>query len=509
MTYAELDAAVDRVARGAAGRGIERGDRVGIWAPNCAEWVLVQYATAKVGAILVNVNPAYRDARARLRAAPVGLPRAGRRAGVQDQRLRARWSRRCAATARRSSAWCSSTRPSWDELLAAGGRGRRRRAARARGDAVLRRPDQHPVHERHDGLPQGRDALATTTSSTTASSSASCAATPRPTASASRCRSTTASAWSWATSAATTHGACMVIPAPAFEPGATLRGGAGGALHLALRRADDVHRRARHARLRRRTTSTSLRTGIMAGSPCPVEVMRRVVDEMHMSEVTHLLRHDRDLAGLHADARRRPARAPRRRPSAASGPHVEVKVVDPDTGLVVPRGEPGELCTRGYSVMLGYWEDAGEDGRGDRRARAGCTPATWRRWTTRATATSSGASRTWSSAAARTSIPREVEEFLYAPSRRSRDVQVIGVPDERYGEELCAWVQLRDGRDARRRRRCASSAAGRIAHYKVPRYVHVRRRVPDDRHRQGAEVQDARGGVRRLGLETADAVKTA
>ena len=176
----------------------------------------------------------------------------------------------------------------------------------------------------------------------------------------------------------------MVIPAPAFEPRATLEAvAAEGVTSLygvpTMFIAELDHEDFASFDL------SSLRTGIMAGSPCPIEVMKQVVERMHMARGGHLLRHDRDLAGV---ARRRASTTRSSgawAPSGASGPHVEVKVVDPETGLVVERGEPGELCTRGYSVMLGYWERRPErDRRGRSTAPAGCTPATWRRWTTRA-----------------------------------------------------------------------------------------------------------------------------
>ena len=204
--------------------GIDKGDRVGIWAPNCAEWTLVQYATAQDRRDPGQHQPGLPHPRARVRAQPVRHPHARRRRVVQDHRLRRDDRRGARRAARRCEHVVLLGSADWDALLR---RRRRRRTAeragRRAGAARRRRPDQHPVHLGHHRLPQGRHAVATTTSSTTATSSASCAATPRPTGSASRCRSTTASAWSWATSARTTHGACMVIPAPASTRRATLR----------------------------------------------------------------------------------------------------------------------------------------------------------------------------------------------------------------------------------------------------------------------------------------------
>ena len=261
-----------RRARARSRLGLSKGDRVGIWAPNCAEWVVVQFATAKLGAILVNINPAYRTHELAYALRPVRLPAARRRAGVQDLATTRRWSTRSAPTCRDARARRLPRAPDWDDLLA---------AARDADVELARELDRRSTTRSTSSTRAARPASPrarrsrTTTSSTTATSSASAAATPRTTASASRCRSTTASAWSWATSAAITHGACMVIPAPAFEPAATLAAVAERALHGALRRADDVHRRARAPDFADFDLS-SLRTGIMAGSPCPVEVMRKV-----------------------------------------------------------------------------------------------------------------------------------------------------------------------------------------------------------------------------------------
>ena len=175
---------------------------------------------------------------------------------------------------------------------------------------------------------------------------------------------------------ATTHGACIIIPAPAFDPAATLRAVAAERCHLAVRRADDVHRRAGPARLRG-LRPVSLRTGIMAGSPCPVEVMKRVIAEMHMAEVA-ICYGMTETSPVSTQTRRDDDLERRTATVGRVLPHIEVKVVDPATGVTVPRGEPGELCTRGYSRDARLLERAGEDRRGDRRRRAGCTPATWR-----------------------------------------------------------------------------------------------------------------------------------
>jgi fatty-acyl-CoA synthase len=208
----------------------------------------------------------------------------------------------------------------------------------------------------------------------------------------------------------------------------------------------------------------------MAGSPCPVEVMKRVVSEMNMREVaicygmtetspvSTMTRPDDDLA---------------RRTETVGRvmPHVEVKIVHPETRLTVPRGEPGELCTRGYSVMLGYWQQP------DRTAEA-IDEARWMRTGDLATMDDDGylnvvgRIKDMIIRGGENVYPREVEEFLYHHPDIS-DVQVIGVPDEKYGEELMAWIIMRPGAAPLTAQAIREFCAGRLAHYKIPRYVHV------------------------------------
>ena len=392
-SYAQFAAEVDRVARALVASGLAPGDRVGIWAPNCAEWVLVQYATAKAGAILVNINPAYETAELSYALQPVRLPACSSPRARSRPRTTRPWSSRGAAravpTLERTSFLDS---PIGTALLATPAA--RRTAALPLASLAVRRPDQHPVHVRAPpAFPRARRCR-TTTSSTTASSSAR------------RCGYTERDrvcipvpfyhcfGMVLGNLACTTHGACMVIPAKAFEPLGRPGDRPGRALHRALRRADHVHRRARPSPTSPTSTCRTLRTGIMAGSPCPVEVMQQGHRAHAHARGHDLLRHDRDLAGVDPDQRRRRPRATRVGTVGRVHPHVEIKIVDPATGRVVPRGEPGELCTRGYSVMLGYWNNPEATAAGHRRAPAGCTPATWPRWTTTATSTSSGASRT-------------------------------------------------------------------------------------------------------------------
>ena len=214
---------------------------------------------------------------------------------------------------------------------------------------------------------------------------------------------------------------------------------------------------------------SSLRTGIMAGSPCPVEVMRRVVERMHMDEVTicYGMTETSPVStqtGAEDSLERRVGTVGR------VHPHLEIKIVDPESGETVPRGDPGELLTRGYSVMLGYWDDP------ERTAEA-IDPARWMHTGDLATMDDEGyvnivgRSKDMIIRGGENVYPREIEEFLYTHPEVS-DVSVIGVPDEKYGEEIMAWVQLREGAslsDEDLKEFCR----GKIAHYKVPRYVEI------------------------------------
>jgi fatty-acyl-CoA synthase len=266
--------------------------------------------------------------------------------------------------------------------------------------------------------------------------------------------------------ACTTHGACIVIPAPGFDPAASLRAVQSqrctalygvptmfiAELSLPDFAAYDL---------------TSLRTGIMAGSPCPVEVMKRAVSEMHMTEVTICY----GMTETSPVSTQTSADDDMERRVSTVGrvhPHLEVKITDPETGLVAPRGTPGELCTRGYSVMLGYWDEP------DKTAEV-IDAARWMHTGDLATMDEAGyvnivgRIKDMIIRGGENVYPREVEEFLYTHPA-VEDVQVIGVPDARYGEELCAWVRVRRGETVTEEE-LKAYCAGRIAHFKVPRYV--------------------------------------
>src|SRR6185312_9808163 len=269
--------------------------------------------------------------------------------------------------------------------------------------------------------------------------------------------------------ACTTHGACMVIPNDSFEPLSVLEAvqeesctslyGVPTMFIAELEHPDFGN-----------FDYSSLRTGIMAGSPCPVEVMRKVIDRMHMSEVTicYGMTETSPVStqtGADDSVERRVSTVGR------VHPHVEIKIVDPADGEIVPRGDPGELLTRGYSVMLGYWDDPERTAEAIDRAR-------WMHTGDLATMDDEGyvnivgRSKDMIIRGGENVYPREIEEFLYTHPD-IEDVQVIGVPDEKYGEERCAWIKVKSGAEPLDADAVRAFSDGKLAHYKIPRYVMV------------------------------------
>jgi fatty-acyl-CoA synthase len=304
---------------------------------------------------------------------------------------------------------------------------------------------------------------------------------------------------------ATSHGCCIVIPAPSFEPGATLKA-------VAAERCTSLYgvptmfiAELNHPSLESLDLST-LRTGIMAGSPCPIEVMKRVIAEMNMAEVS--ICYGMTETSPVATQTRMDDDLDRR--SATVGrvmPHLEVKVVDPVTGLTVARGEPGELCTRGYSVMLGYWENAAATSEAIDDAR-------WMHTGDLAVMREDqylnivGRIKDMVIRGGENVYPRELEEFLYSHPDVV-DVQVVGVPDERYGEELCAWIRLRDGADPITAESLREFCAGRLAHYKIPRYVHIAEEFPMTVTGKVRKIEMRERSVEIFGLDAAAGVRNA
>ncbi|MCU1659028.1 MAG: AMP-dependent synthetase and ligase, partial [Pseudonocardiales bacterium] len=466
LTYAELDAAVDELARGLLVRGIERGDRVGVWAPNCLEWFLVQYATARIGAILVNINPSYRTHELEfvLRQAGIGTLISAVAFKTNDYRAMIDEVREQLA-ALRDVVFIGE--PSWDELIADG--------ADLSADAVAARSVGLSFDDAINiqytsgttGFPKG----ATLSHHNIVNNGFFVGELCHYTAADRICVPVPfyhCFGMVMGNLASTSHGACVVIPAPGFDPAATLQAvqderctslyGVPTMFIAELALPDFPS-----------YDLTSLRTGIMAGSPCPVEVMKRVITEMHMEEVT-ICYGMTETSPVSTQTRSDDSLERRVATVGRVHPHLEVKVVDPTTDLPVPVGTPGELCTRGYSVMIGYWDEPDKTAEVIRRG--------WMHTGDLATMDDEkyvaivGRIKDMVIRGGENIYPREIEEFLYSHPDIV-DAQVIGVPDERYGEELMAWLRMREGAAPLTAEQLRDFCSGKLAHYKIPRYVHI------------------------------------
>ena len=462
-SYAEFDAAVDELARALLDAGLATGDRVGIWAPNRPEWTLLQYATARTGLVLVTVNPAYRAGELEY-----VLRQSGCRWLVASPGFKTSDYRGMVAEVRDACPQLERALflgdPDWDALLARG-----------------RELDDTALREREGSLDPDDAICLQYTSGTTGF----------PKGATLSHRNILNNGWFvgetcgyteqdsicipvpfyhcfgmvMANLGATTHGAAMVIPAEGFDPAATLRA-------VEQERCTSLYGVptmfiAELALDLSAYDLSSLRTGIMAGSPCPVEVMKQVIGEMHMDDVTICY----GMTETSPVSTQTTTDDPLERRVSTIGrvhPHVEVKVVDPVTDETVPRGTTGELCTRGYSVMLGYWQEP------EKTAEAVDADG-WMHTGDLAVMDEQGylsivgRSKDMVIRGGENVYPREVEEFLYGHPA-VQDVQVIGVPDPRYGEELCAWVRTRPDADVTEEE-IRDFCRGRLAHFKVPRYV--------------------------------------
>ena len=466
-TYAELNAAVDEVARGLLALGLEAGDRIGIWSPNNAEWVLVQYATAKVGVILVNINPAYRTSEL-----AYALNQSGCRMLIAAQSFKTS----------NYEAMIEEVRPdlpglekviligtaSWEQLVT-GAASVSEEALRERS-AGLQFDD--PINIQYTSGTTGFPKGATLSHHNILNNGYFIGE---------ACKYTEADrvcipvpfyhcfGMVLGNLACTTHGAAIVIPEAGFEPKATLEAVAAegctslyGVPTMFIAELD-------HPDFESFELST-LRTGIMAGSPCPVEVMKQVVSRMHMEEVT-IAYGMTETSPVSTQTVPEDSLEHRVSTVGRVHPHVEVKITDPETGRVVERGVTGELCTRGYSVMTGYWNDP-------ERTAESIDAAGWMHTGDLATMDADGyvnivgRIKDMIIRGGENLYPREIEEFLYTHPDVS-DVQVIGVPDVKYGEELAAWVKMKAGAEPLDADAVREFATGRLAHYKIPRYVLV------------------------------------
>jgi fatty-acyl-CoA synthase len=501
-TYAELDEWVDRAAAALIAAGIEPGDRIGIWSPNCAEWVLLQYATARAGVVLVNINPAYRTSELEY-----ALRQSGCRVLVAAQRFKTSdyvamtEEVRPSLTALERAIFLGT--PEWDELLEAGSAiGADDVRARAASLAF-----DDPINIQYTSGTTGFPKGATLSHHNILNNGFFIGEYCRYTAADRVCIPVPfyhCFGMVLGNLACTTHGACMVIPAPAFEPESSLDA-------VQAERCTSLYgvptmfiAELQHPRFGE-FDLTSLRTGIMAGSPCPVEVMRQVVERMHMEEVTICY----GMTETSPVSTQTGSDDPLERRVSTVGrvhPHVEVKVVDPASQRVLPRGEPGELCTRGYSVMLGYWDDAERTAEAIDRGR-------WMHTGDLATMDDEGylnivgRIKDMIIRGGENLYPREIEEFLYGHPDVA-DVQVIGVPDIEYGEELMAWVVAKEGADLDEES-IRAFCRGKIAHQKVPRYIKLVDEFPMTVTGKVQKFKMRDAAIVELGLEEAAAVKSA
>ena len=481
-SYRELGERVHAFAAGLLALGLEPGDRVAIWAPNCAEWVIAQFATAKAGIILVNINPAYR-----LSELDYALNKVGCRALIT-------------ATAFKSSDYVgminalapelAASAPgklnaerlpkleivvqiggpkaagmfAFDHVLRMGGAAQRARLSELARSLQFDDPINIQFTSGTTGAPKG----ATLTHHNILNNGFFIGETMRYTDQDRVCIPVPlyhCFGMVIGNLACITHGSAMVFPGEGFDPLATLQ-------TVAEERCTSLYgvptmfiAELEHPQFSSFDLS-SLRTGVMAGAPCPTEIMRRCVDLMHLSDITIAY----GMTETSPVSTQTSVDDPLDRRVSSVGrvhPHLEVKIVDTD-GRIVPRGTAGELCTRGYSVMLGYWDDP------ERTAQA-IDAAKWMHTGDLATIDADG----YCNIVGRIKdlvirggenvYPREIEEFLYRHPK-IQDVQVFGVPDERYGEELCAWVKVRAG-ESLTVEDVKAFCQGQIAHYKIPRHV--------------------------------------
>ncbi|MEQ8611406.1 MAG: AMP-binding protein [Parvibaculum sp.] len=480
-TYGELNGKAEALAAGLFALGLRRGDRLGIWAPNCAEWTLTQFATAKAGIILVNINPAYR-----LSELEYTLNKVGVAALITPERFKtseyvAMVNELAPEIARSVGTIASARLPhlkhaiqiggtpakgwlGFDDIASLATAESRRAIEGTAGELDCRDPINIQFTSGTTGLPKGatlshfnilNNGFFVGRSIGLREGDRLCIPVPLY-----HCFGMV-----MGNLGCLTHGATMVYPADAFDPLAVLEAvekerctGLYGVPTMFI--AELGHPEFGKFDL------SSLRTGCMAGSPCPVEVMKQVISRMHMKDVTIAYGMTETSPVSFQTGEDDPLE---RRVSTIGRvqPHLECKVVDLD-GKTVPSGEPGELCTRGYSVMIGYWDD-------DEKTAEAIDAEGWMHTGDLATIDAEGYGnivgrlKDMVIRGGENVYPREIEEYLYRHPK-VEDVAVVGVPDEKFGEVICAWVKLKPGETASEDE-IKTFCKGQIAHYKVPRYV--------------------------------------
>jgi fatty-acyl-CoA synthase len=500
-TYRQLWEQTTTLARALMASGIGQGDRVGIWSPNRFEWVITQFATARIGAILVNINPAYKTSELQyaLKQSGVSLLIHARSFRTSDY----------AAMVADVCRDCPDLRETividtdWNKLLdRSGATSERDLAAR---ESRLQFDDAINIQYTSGttGFPKG----ATLSHHNILNNGYLVGEMIKYTEQDRVCVPVPfyhCFGMVMGNLACSSHGACLVVPAEAFDPLATLE-------TIAAERCTSLYgvptmfiAQLAHPRFKEFDLG-SLRTGIMAGSPCPVEVMKQVQSSMHMPEVTICY----GMTETSPVSTQSSWDDPLDRRVSTVGrvhPHVEIKIVDPESGAIVPRGTPGELCTRGYSVMLGYWGN-------EEATREAIDAAGWMHTGDLATADDAGyvnivgRIKDMIIRGGENVYPREIEEFLYTHPA-VLDVQVIGVPSEKYGEEVMVWVKRRPGTDVGADE-LAAFCRGRIATFKIPAHWKFVNEFPTTVTGKVQKFRMREMAVAELGLQIAATQRTA
>ena len=522
LTYSEMQSQVNKCAKGLMQLGFKKGERIGIWAPNCAEWCIVQLATSKIGVILVTINPSYR-----VHELEYVLKQSGCSALILASQFKTSNYTEMMVSLAPELQQCepgqlkaaklpalttvirlgSATVPgmlSWNELMT---------LDVSIDDAqLLERQRQQefddPINIQYTSGTTGFPKGATLSHHNILNNGYFVARLQNFTAADIVCIPVPlyhCFGMVMANLGCITHGATMVYPSEGFEPLAVLQTvqeekctALYGVPTMFI--AELAHSDFNTFDL------TSLRTGVMAGSPCPSEIMKRVISEMHMSEV-EICYGMTETSPVSTQTR---IDAPLEKRVGTVGrvsPHLEVKIVDPETGKLIPTGTPGELCTRGYSVMLGYWNNP-------EATSAAIDPAHWMHTGDLATMDAEGyinivgRIKDLIIRGGENVYPREVEEFLYTHPQIS-DVQVIGVPDVKYGEEIVAWIKLKPGAESITADEIRAFCQGQIAHYKIPRHILFVDSFPMTVTGKIQKYLMRQQTIKEMGLQDADSIKTA
>ena len=464
-TYAELRADVDRLARALLAVEVRTGDRVGIWAPNCSEWTLTQFATAKIGAILVNINPSYRA-----HELEYVLKQSGISTLISAEAFKASNYKEMIEEVRGEVPDLERViligTDEWDELLTHADEVTPEELAAVQLSLEPGDPINIQYTSGTTGFPKGatlshrnilNNGFFTGELCDYTEQDRVCIPVPFY-----HCFGMV-----MGNLACTSHGACMVIPAPGFDPAATLQA-VQDERCTSLYGVPTMFIAEWNLPNFADYDLSSVRTGIMAGSPCPAELMKKLI-ESGIEEMT-ICYGMTETSPVSTQNRTDDTFEQKTGTVGRVGPHLEIKIVDPATGETVPRGTAGEFMTKGYSVMLGYWEqpdktaEAVEDGwmhTGDIGVMRedGYVAIT-------------GRIKDMVIRGGENVYPREIEEFLYTHPD-ILDAQVIGVPDEKYGEELCAWIRMKEGAEPLDAEKVREFCTGQLAHYKIPRYVEI------------------------------------